>query len=45
MGGDVDWQALDLLAAYYQVENADLLIGALIQLKEYSDKLEAAKSR
>lgn len=45
MGGEVDWQALDLLAAYYQVENADLLIGALIQLKEYSDKLEAAKSR
>ena len=45
MGGEVDWQALDLLAAYYQVENAELLIGALIQLKEYSDKLEAAKSR
>ena len=43
MGGEVDWQALDLLSAYYQVENADLLIGALIQLKEYSDKLRAVE--
>lgn len=42
MGAQIDWGALDVLTAYYQVDDPDLLIGALIQLKDYSDKLEAA---
>lgn len=39
------WDAIEMLSTYYQVKNDDLLIGALIQLKEYSDKLEAARAK
>lgn len=44
MGGELKFDALELLSTYYQVRDCDLLIGALIQLKEYSDKLEAARN-
>ncbi len=45
MGGDINWNALDILSTYYQVDSPDLLIGALIQIKDYNDKLEAARVR
>lgn len=39
MGGEINWNALDVLSAYYQIDRPDLLIGALIQLKEYNDRM------
>lgn len=43
MGSEIDWGALGVLSEYFRVEDAEALIDSLIQIKDYCDKVQAAK--